>query len=72
MTREVGEARGILWASPGPGTFHHARLAPSPALAGIVQHFWIVRWNFREYELRRPETLPHPNVHLVLEQRHDG
>jgi AraC-like DNA-binding protein len=67
MAREVGEARGILWSSPGPGTFHHARLAPSPALAGIVQHFWIVRWDLRGHEPHRPETLPHPNVHLVVE-----
>ena len=67
MTREVGEARGILRFSQGPGTFHHARLAPSSALAGIVQHFWIVRWDLRGYEPRRPDTLPHPNVHLVLE-----
>lgn len=67
MTREVGEARGILWSSPGPGTFHHARQAPSPALAGIVQHFWIVRWDLRGHEPRTPETLPHPNVHLVVE-----
>lgn len=67
MTREVGKARGVLWSSPRPGAFHHARLAPSPALAGVVQHFWIVRWDLRGLEPHRPETLPHPNVHLVLE-----
>jgi AraC-like DNA-binding protein len=67
MTREVGKARGILRSPLGPGTFHHARLPPSPALAGTVQHFWIVRWDLRGHEPRTPETLPHPNVHLVLE-----
>src|SRR5688572_10316235 len=67
MTREAGKARGILRSPPGPGTFHHARIAPSPMLAGIVQHFWIVRWDLRGHEPHRPETLPHPNVHLLLE-----
>jgi AraC-like DNA-binding protein len=42
-------------------------LPPSPELVGIVQHFWIVRWDLRGQEPRMPETLPHPNVHLVLE-----
>jgi AraC-like DNA-binding protein len=36
-------------------------------LAGIVQHFWIVRWDLRGHAPHRPETLPHPNVHLLLE-----
>jgi AraC-like DNA-binding protein len=67
MTREVGKARGILRAPLEAGIFHHARVAPSPALAGIVQHFWIVRWDLRGHEPHRPETLPHPNVQLVLE-----
>lgn len=70
MTRDVGAARGILRFAPGPGNFHHARVAPSSALASLVQHFWIVRWDLRGYESRRPETLPHPNVHLVLERGH--
>lgn len=67
-TREVGEARGILRGPRRPGTFHHARLPPSSTLAGLVQHFWIVRWDLRGHEPHRPESLPHPNVHLVLER----
>jgi AraC-like DNA-binding protein len=67
MNREVGGARGVLQVAQGPGKFHHARLAPSSALAGIVQHFWIVRWDLRGCPPTRPETLPHPNVHLVLQ-----
>lgn len=51
----------------GPGDFHHARLAPRPELAGIVQHFWIVRWDLHGRDPQVAETLPHPNVHVVLE-----
>lgn len=57
----------MLQRPSGPGDFHHARLAPLPDLSGIVQHFWIVRWNLHDREPRVAETLPHPNVHLVLE-----
>lgn len=33
----------------------------------MVQHFWIVRWDVRGHPPQRRETLPHPNVHLVLD-----
>lgn len=65
-TRAPGKPRGILRHSPGPGNFHHARIAPVPALAGFVQHFWIVRWDLRGHAPQLRETLPHPNVHAVL------
>jgi len=67
MKPEVGKPRGILRHAPSPGVFHHARIAPSPALAGVVQHFWIVRWDLRGSAPQVRETLPHPNVHLVIE-----
>ena len=67
MSNAPGPARGVLRHAPGPGLFHHARLAPSPALAGVVQHFWIVRWDLQGGAPQRRETLPHPNIHLVLQ-----
>ena len=67
MTSTIGKPRGILRQAPGSGIFHHARVAPSPALAGVVQHYWIVRWDLRGREPQVAETLPHPNVHLVIE-----
>jgi AraC-like DNA-binding protein len=33
----------------------------------VVQHFWIVRWDLRGGPPQVRETLPHPNVHLVIE-----
>jgi hypothetical protein len=35
-------------------------------LAGLVQHFWIVRWDLRGFPPQMRETLPHPNVHVSL------
>jgi AraC-like DNA-binding protein len=67
MSNAPGPARGVLRNAPGPGLFHHARHAPSPALAGVVQHFWIVRWDLQGGAPQLRETLPHPNIHLVLQ-----
>ena len=68
MTNAVGPARGVLHHPPGPGVFHHARLAPPEVLGGFVEHFWIVRWDLRDHAPQTRETLPHPNVHLVFER----
>lgn len=69
MTRDVGEARGILrHAAAGAGVFHHARIAPCTALADLVQHYWSVRWDLRGHPAQVRETLPHPNVHIVIRE----
>jgi len=68
MMREVGPARGVLAPATGVGAFQHARLAPSSGLEDIVQHYWSVRWDLRGHAPQRRETLPHPNVHLVIER----
>lgn len=65
----VGPPRGVLRHPPSPGRFHHARLAPPRELAPLVQHYWIVRWNLLGGPPQIRETLPHPNVHLVVEER---
>ena len=67
MNSGAGKARGLLRSAPAPGVFHHARLLPPVALAAVVQHFWIVRWDFGDGPAQIRETLPHPNAHLVLE-----
>lgn len=67
MSTTTGKPRGVLRHVPGPRLFHHARVAPVPALAGLVQHFWSVRWDLRGMPQQQRETLPHPNVHLVFE-----
>ncbi|MBL8942809.1 MAG: AraC family transcriptional regulator [Myxococcales bacterium] len=52
--------------APGSGTTEHVRLLPDAALAPWVAHFWRVRWDLPEPTTT--EVLPHPCVHIVIEQ----
>jgi AraC-like DNA-binding protein len=60
------EARGVLHRLPA-GEFAHARIEPPADLADRIEHFWIVRWNLEGLPPQVQETLPHPNVHIVIE-----
>ena len=61
------EPRGVLHRLAA-GEFAHHRAAPPPELADCVEHFWRVRWNLDGRPPQVQETLPHPNVHLVVER----
>jgi AraC-like DNA-binding protein len=63
--RTVGKPRGILHRAPSHGRSEHRRWAPPDDLAPFVEHFWAVRWDLPEPFLQ--ETLPHPSVHVVVE-----
>lgn len=63
----MGKPRGVLHQRLEQGEFQHARRAPSVALAGLVEHYWHVSWDLRDLPAQRQETLPHPNVHFVVE-----
>jgi AraC-like DNA-binding protein len=67
MSPVTDRVRGVLRPVAASGKMLHARVAPSESLRGVVQHFWSVRWDLRGAEPFKPETLPHPNVHLVFE-----
>lgn len=68
-TRQPVDApRGVLRTRLDAGTFEHARQAPAPSLAPFVEHYWCVRWDLRGKPAQQKETLPHPNVHLVIER----
>jgi AraC-like DNA-binding protein len=67
MTIDLGKPRGVLHPRLAHGEFQHARRAPSPALAGVVEHYWHVAWDLRGLPAQQQETLPHPNVHYVIE-----
>lgn len=41
---------------------------PSPDLELFVEHYWVVEWDLRGQEPYLSENLPHPSVHLVIEQ----
>jgi len=56
-------ARGILSARAAQGL---RRYWPSDDLAPFIEHYWIVRWDLPEPQTA--ETLPHPSMHMVLEE----
>lgn len=56
----------------GHGRFSHERQAPCAALAELVEHYWHVAWEMDGHPPRTQETLPHPNVHLVVEHDAEG
>ncbi len=60
--------RGVLRTSFSQGQFEHHRQLPSAPLAAWVEHYWHVRWDLRGLPAQQQATLPHPNVHLVVEQ----
>jgi AraC-like DNA-binding protein len=58
--------RGILHQSVEPSVPGYGRYWPPDDLAPFVEHFWTVAWDVAKPEMH--EVLPHPSVHLVLEQ----
>ena len=58
--------RGVLHRIP-VGEFAHGRVEAPPDLADRIEHFWAVHWNLAGLPPQLQETLPHPNVHLVVE-----
>jgi AraC-like DNA-binding protein len=67
MNTGLGQPRGVLHPRLPQGEFEHARRAPSPRLAHRVEHYWHVSWDLRGLPAQLQETLPHPNVHYVVE-----
>jgi AraC-like DNA-binding protein len=67
MSTDPGKPRGVLHQRLEHGDFQHVRRAPSPALAGLIEHYWYVSWDLRDLPAQQQETLPHPNVQFVVE-----
>lgn len=61
------EVRGVLRPAFKQGEFQHQRQLPTPTLAGLVEHYWYVSWDLRGLPAQQQATLPHPNVHMVVE-----
>lgn len=68
LPASLREVRGVLHRLP-VGEFEHGRAALPPDLADRIEHVWRVRWNLAGLPPQVQETLPHPNVHLVVEPR---
>jgi AraC-like DNA-binding protein len=72
-TRQIDMApRGVLVPHIAPGSFRHERAAPCAALSRLVEHYWFVGWDMQGHPPQQQETLPHPNVHLVVESDTEG
>lgn len=68
----VGKPRGILNPRAGEKRFRLSRRSPSADLAIIVEHYWMIQWDLRGQAPYLSETLPHPSVHLVVEEERSG
>ncbi|MBN3785458.1 helix-turn-helix domain-containing protein [Burkholderia sp. Ac-20353] len=59
-----------------PLAFHQRfrlnRYHPCPALAGVLDHHWIVEWDLRGQPPHVQRTLPYPCVNLVFDRRQTG
>ncbi len=61
---------GILVPGAIDARFTLTRYAPRAELAEIIERYWIVRWALEEPHAQ--ETLPHPNVNVVIGAHQPG
>lgn len=64
--------RGVVNAAAIGRESPAGRYRPEPPLNRFVEHFWSVRWDLRGRPPVTRETLPHPSVHLVIEEGRSG
>jgi hypothetical protein len=64
--------RGVLHPHAIQGPCQTWRFAPRAQLSEHVSHLWGVTWDLRGQEPLCPETLPHPTVHVVIEEGRSG
>lgn len=65
-------ARGILRRNFDTSRMTHGRYLPDASLATYVEHYWCVSWDLRGQPPQLQETMPHPNVHAVVDARGSG
>ena len=61
--------RGILQRNAAAPNAGHARLLPARELRPFIEHFWIVRWDLRGQPPQLAETIPHPSIYWLTENR---
>ncbi|HLJ89793.1 MAG TPA: helix-turn-helix domain-containing protein [Candidatus Angelobacter sp.] len=67
-----GQPRGVLRLRAEKGRFQYSRHLPAPDLSYFIEHYWIITWDLRGCEPFLQETLPHPSVHLVVQEGRSG
>lgn len=58
--------KGILHPHAIGQKFDFARQLPSPDLRGLIERYWIIRWDLKTPHVQ--ETIPYPCVNLVMER----
>jgi AraC-like DNA-binding protein len=66
---EVGRARGMFRRPLPAGKLRHARRKTAHDLAPWIAHYWMIRWDLRGCASHVAESLPHPNIHMIFEDR---
>lgn len=59
--------RGVLNPTVATEKFTLLRLPPAPALAFLIERYWIINWDLRGQAPHLAQTLPQPYVNLVIE-----
>lgn len=57
---------GILNARAAQQKFQFSAIAPTPALAGFVEHYWVVIWDLRGSDPYEQQVLPYPAVNMTF------
>ncbi len=68
----MATTHGILNPRAGEARFTLERHPPASDLAAFVERYWLVRWDLRGAPPFAQETLPHPNVNLVIGTHRPG
>ncbi len=63
----ISAPRGVLRPDSGEEWFQHCRRPPCQRLTRLVAHYWYVAWDRRNLPPVEQSTLPHPNIHIVIE-----
>lgn len=57
---------GVLHQTRSAENFQLRRYQPEPALAPLVEQFWLVDWDLRGKPAHTQQNLPDPNMHLII------
>lgn len=64
--------KGVVGPRAALQRFRLNRYYPCAALAGVLDHHWIVEWDLRDQPPYVQRTLPYPCVNLVFDRRQTG
>lgn len=66
LRQKTSQTCGDLIKLPSADWYRHTRIAPPPALACWIEHFWLEAWEVSANATQARELLPHPCVQLAF------